>query len=125
MSLTPKELRTQSMKEYLQSYWITHCATTNSKVVMNLLNVSSYSESALNTNINRVYAIRILPPTNVKAILRYVGEKGEFNVNRLLDKLNIQYQNSDQEFIQVTKNRFLIVSSKFLRRQFFEILIIR
>ena len=72
---------------------------------MNLLNVSSYSESALNTNINRVYAIRILPPTNVKAILRYVGEKGEFNVNRLLDKLNIQYQNSDQEFIQL-KNLF-------------------
>ena len=29
MSLTPKELRTQSMKEYLQSYWITHCSGHN------------------------------------------------------------------------------------------------
>ena len=78
---------------------------------MNLLNVSSYSESALNTDITWVHAIRTLPPANVKAILnvlnwsRYVGENGEFNANMLLDELNIQYQNSDQEFIQL-KNLF-------------------
>ena len=74
---------------------------------MNLLNVSSYSESALNTDITWVHAIRTLPPANVKAILnvlnwsRYVGENGEFNANMLLDELNIQYQSSDQEFMQL------------------------
>ena len=85
-------------------------ASTSAKI-MNLLNLNS--ASAIKSDSIWVYAIRTLPPVNLKGIFHlltwneYIELNGDLNLKMILDGLNIRYE--DTEFSQLQNLVWLMI----------------